>query len=71
MGNRSKLLALLVSIGYGICGVAIDGDHLFPLHRDARWLHLPLLIAGGVVLCGCLALFGGFYFKMVLKKRYE
>ncbi len=54
----------------GVLGVLVDIDHpiahyLIP-EWSGRFLHAPLLIISGVVLCGCCAYCAGLYIRLVL-----
>lgn len=62
----------LSTFGYcGIAGVLVDIDHAigYLLSLPLRFLHAPLLIAGGVVLCGCGAYLGGLLVGNFLGRR--
>jgi len=53
--------ALLVGLLCGIVGVLVDLDHVIGhyLGWDSHFLHTPLLIVSGAVICGALAYLGG------------
>lgn len=63
---------------FGICGIAgvlVDADHLIKVLfiPEASWriLHIPILIACGIALCGCGAYCGGLYIRAILKSRRQ
>lgn len=72
MGNSRKVRFTLFTFGVcGLVGILIDIDHVitYYLLRDwsGRFLHTPLLVASGIVLCGLSAYLGGLLIRVVLK----
>lgn len=63
-------IPLWVIVLCGVIGILVDIDHPIAYYwlrsLDGQFLHTPLLIASGVVLCGCCAYLGGLCIKLVL-----
>ena len=62
---------LWVIVLCGVIGILVDIDHPIAYYwirsLNGRFLHTPLLITSGIVLCGCCAYIGGLLIRMVLK----
>jgi len=62
---------LWVIVLCGVIGVLVDIDHpiayYFIPEWSGRFLHTPLLIASGLVLCGCCSYTAGLLLRMVLR----
>ena len=54
----------------GLAGILVDIDHPIAYYLIPEWsgrfLHKPLLIISGIVLCGFCAYCAGLYIRMVL-----
>lgn len=59
---------LLVGVLCGIVGILVDIDHLISHFngRSGHFLHTPILIIAGIIICGALAYLGGLLIRMVL-----
>ena len=72
---KVRVTSLLVFWLCGVAGVLVDLDHpiayyLLP-ELGGRFLHTPILIAGGLLLGGLGAYLAGLYFRLVLTRRKE
>jgi hypothetical protein len=64
--------SFFVVICCGLAGVLIDADHLIAYYSQiegGRFLHLPVLVLGCLVLCSLIAYCGGLLLKDLLNER--
>lgn len=66
-----QLRTLFVGLLCGTVGVLVDIDHVISYYIgwNDHFLHTPLLIISGAVLCCLIAYLGGLLYRSILKRK--